>query len=165
MRVFICLVVTGVVSLGLANAGDPVERPDPEAIEAKLRKVRDQLEKLRAEERELAEALANSKESAAGSIKAEVTGVLRFTGKGDSYYISMWGPDNETRIWILPATDKERDQFGTLHGKTVVASGQMYQRHAPKTIPLTTQVQEVPEGAFYMWPSKISAAPASEPKK
>src|SRR5262245_4917844 len=161
MRVLISLVVAGLVSIGLVNAGDPLEKPDPDVIEAKLRKARENLEKLRAEERELAEALANAKESAAGSIKAEVTGVLRFTGKGDSYYISMWSPDSETRIWILPATDKERDQFGTLHGKTVVASGQMYQRHAPKTIPLTTQVQEVPEGAFYMWPSKITAAPAS----
>ncbi|HJZ90856.1 MAG TPA: hypothetical protein VKE40_08280, partial [Gemmataceae bacterium] len=83
MRVLIIAVVTGFVSLGLASAGDPVERPDPEVIESKLRKVREQLEKLRAEERVLAEQLADAKSSAPGSIKAEVTGVLRNTGKGD----------------------------------------------------------------------------------
>jgi hypothetical protein len=165
MRVFISAVVTGVVSLGLVHASDPVERPDPVAIEARLRKVREQLEKFRAEERNLAEQLADAKESVPGSIKGEVTGVLRHTGKGENYYISVWSANGETRIWILPANDKERDEFGTLHGKVVVASGQMYQRHAPKTTPLTTQVQEVPEGSFYMWPSKIVAGPDPGPKK
>src|SRR5262249_57377992 len=111
----------------------------------------------------LAEPSAGAKSSAPGSIKGEVTGLLRNTGKGDCYYISLWSANSETRIWILPANDKDRDQLGALHGKSVVASGLMYQRHAPKEIPLTTQVQEVPEGSFYMWPSKIAAARDSDP--
>ena len=96
-------------------------------IEAKLKKVRELLEKLRAEERELAEKLAEAKTSAVGSIKAEVTGVLRHKGKGECYYLSLWSPNGETRVWILPANDKDRDHLGTLHGKTVFASGPMYQ--------------------------------------
>ena len=160
MRVLIIAVVAGFVSIGLARAADPVDQPDPDALEIKLRKVRERLEKLRAEERVLAEQLADARASAPGSIKAEVTGVLRHTGKGDCYSISLRHPNGVTRVWILPANDKARDQFGTLNGKTVVVIGWMYQRHPPKEIPLTTQVQEVPEGAFYIWPSEIAVAPA-----
>ena len=132
MRVFIGVGVAGFVLLGLAHAGD--ERPDPEAIEAKLRKVREQLEKLRAEERVLAEQLVEAKATAPGSIKAEVTGVLRHKGKGDCYYISLWGANGETRVWLPPGSAKVRDQLGTLHGKAVVATGQMHQRHAVRSV-------------------------------
>src|SRR5688572_28614745 len=127
MRAVIGVVVTGFICLGLPAAGKPDAPPDPEAIEAKLREVRAKLEKLRAEERELAERLASAKASAPGSIRAEVTGVLRHPGKGVHYYVSVRSPDGETRVWLPPASDKLRDQLGTLHGKVVVATGQMHQ--------------------------------------
>ena len=73
MRAIIVVVVTGFICFGLPAAGQPDDPPDPEAIEAKLREVRTKLEKLRAEERDLAERLASAKASAPGSIKAEVT--------------------------------------------------------------------------------------------
>src|SRR5262245_8793043 len=165
MRVLIGVAVAGFVSLGLARAADPVDRPDPEAIEAKLRKVREQLEKLRAEERVLAEQLADALASAPGSIKAEVTGVLRHKGKGECYYISLVSPNGATRVWLPPASDKVRDQLGTLHGKAVVATGQMHQRHPPTAVPYASPLHEIPEGAFYLWPFEIAAAPEPDPKK
>jgi hypothetical protein len=168
MRLFLAVVVTGFISLGQFPAGGPGGPggpPDPEVIEAKLRKVREQLDKLRAEESVLAEQLADAKASVPGSIKAEVSGVLRRDGKDGAYYISLRSPNGETRVWLPPTDDKRRDQFGSLHGKAVVAIGGMHQRHPARAAPYAWSEKAIPEGAFYLWPFEIAPTPAPGPKK
>ena len=164
MRVIICVVVTGFMSFCFARTAQSGDRPDPAVIEAKLRKVREQLDRLRAEERVLAEQLADANATAPGSIKAEVSGFLRHDTAGGSYYISVRSSNGETRIW-LPPSDKRRDQLGSLHGKAVVATGGMHQRHRSDKVPYVWTEKEVPEGAFYLWPFEIAAAPGLSPKK
>jgi hypothetical protein len=164
MRAVIGVVVTGFICFGLSAADKPDAPLDPEAIEAKLREVRAKLEKLRAEERELAERLASAKASAPGSIKAEVTGVLRHPGNIVHYYVSVWSDGVETRVWLPPVTDKVRDQLGTLHGKAVVVTGRM-NLPQPKRVPAVSPEWEMPEGAVFMWPFEIAVAPDREPKK
>lgn len=164
MRAVIGIVVSGFICFGLPAAGQPDARPDPEAIEARLREVRTKLEKLRAEERELAEQLASAKASAPGSIKAEVTGVLRHPGKVVHYYVSFWKEGVETRVWLPPTSDKIRDQLGSLHGKAVVVTGQMHLPQ-PRRVPAVSPEWEMPEGAVFMLPFEITAAPDRQPKK
>ncbi len=158
-------ITTAFMLLGFLHAGGPVRQVDPEEIESKLRKVREQLEKLRAEERVLAEQLAEARASTLGSIKAEVTGVLRHHAKGDSYYISVWHPNGETRIWLPSPSGKLKEELGTLHGKLVVAKGNMAQRHESKSVPYPWSINQVPVGGFYFWSFEIAAAPASSTKK
>lgn len=131
------------------RAEEPQLPPNPEEIEAELNAVRNQLAKLRAKERELAERLAEAKATAPGSIKAEVTGVLRNKGKGDGYYLSLVNQNGETRIWLPPANNEVRDLLGSLHGQAVTVKGQMYQRHPARTIPYALP-DEVSVGEFYI---------------
>lgn len=165
MRTVIGMAVTGFLFLGLSPAGERGDLPDPEAIEAKLREVRKKLETLRAEERELAEQLAAANAAAPASIKAEVTGALRHDSKGGCYYISVRSANGETRVWLPPTDEKGRDQLGSLHGKAVVANGNMHQRYPARTVPYVWSEREVPEGAFYLWPYEISAPLAPAAKK
>lgn len=164
MRAVIGIVVTGLICLSMPAADKPEVQSDPDAIEAKLREVRASLEKLRAEERELAERLASAKAGAPGSIKAEVTGVLRHPGKVVHYYVSFWKDGVETRVWLPPTSDKVRDQLGTLHGKAVVVTGQMHLPQA-RRIPAVSPEWELPEGAVFMLPFEIAPAPHPESKK
>jgi len=164
MRGVIGIVATGLICFTLPTAGWPNDPPDPDAIEAKLKEVRAKLEQLRAEERDLAERLVSAKASAPGSIKAEVTGVLRHQGKLVHYYVSFWAEGVETRVWLPPTSDKVRDQLGTLHGKAVVVTGQMHLPQ-PKRVPAVSPEWELPEGAVFMLPFEIAPAPDRAAKK
>jgi hypothetical protein len=158
-------VVSGFVLLGFVQAGGPLDQRDPAELEAKLRRVREQLEKLRAGEQRLAEQAAEAKASAPGSIKAEVSGVLRYQAKDECYYISLWHPNGETRVWLASSNDKVVEKLGSLHGKVVAANGKMAQRHESKAIPYASPLDRVPLGHFYLWSFDIAAVSDTGPKK
>lgn len=164
MHAIIIALAAGFISPNVPTAGGPENPPDPEAMAAKLQEVRAKLEKLRAEERELAERLASAKANLPGSIKAEVTGVLRHPGKVVHYYVSLWNDGVETRVWLPPTSDTLRDRLGTLHGKAVVVTGQI---HLPSSrrVPALSPEWEMPEGAVFMLPFEIMIAPDREAKK
>lgn len=164
MRAFVGVVVAGLVCLNLSAADRPDPAPDPEAIEVKLKEVRAKLEKLRAEERELAERLASAKAAAPGAIKAEVTGVLRRPEKSALYYVSLWSGGDETRVWLPPTGDKLRDRLGSLHGQAVVVTGQMHLPQ-PRRFPAPSPDWELPEGAVWMSAFEAATAPGREAKK
>jgi hypothetical protein len=164
MRIDIAVVVTVFVGISLPATSQPGDPPDPAGIEAKLKEVRAKLDQLRAEERDLAERLASAKEASPGSIKAEVTGVLRHPGKLVHYYVSFWNDGVESRVWLPPINDQVRDKLGTLHGKAVVVTGQMHLPQ-PRRVPAVSPEWELPDGAVFMTPFEIMAAPEREPKK
>jgi len=164
MRICIAVVVTVFVGISLPATGRPADPPDPVAIDAKLKEVRAKMDQLRADERDLAERLAIAKAASPGSIKAEVTGVLRHPGKLVHYYVSFWTDGVESRVWLPPTNDQVRDKLGALQGKAVVVTGQMHLPQ-PRRFPAVSPEWELPEGAVFMTPFEIAAAPEREPKK
>jgi hypothetical protein len=143
------------------GVGTDTPTPTEEQIEAQLREVRKQLEALRTEEQKLQQQLEQAKAAPRGSIKAEVTGVLRWRDEGGGYYIAIRpgdDPKRDTRVWLWISEDKvTARKLEGLKRKHVVARGLLQQ------LPEGVQAL-VPPGGMYLSKFEIEAGETREPK-